>query len=209
MGGLGLCVLLKSFAIGVGVHLLGLKEQEFELSEILLLQALAEIREFLIGCARVPCIPNGLIEDSNVDLVPEMERHVLQAIEESTKASGLSRADAGQGANSLFGLDVVDADCKGESFVSGISAHGRNGQGDSVASRKGARLQGFPQSLTIEGGHSSIFDVKDGLRHPPVPEFRLRPSLKAFNPLRWQGRNFAIPEGALPDKMDEGELDST
>ena len=144
LGGLGLCVLLKGFAIGIGVHLLGLKEQEFDLSEILLFKSLAEIREFLVGSPWVPGIPNGLIEDRNMDLISGMQRHVLQAIEESPEAGGLSGADAGQGANSLFGLDVVDANGEGESFASGISAGGRNGQGDCMSSRKGARFQGFP-----------------------------------------------------------------
>ena len=173
-----------------------------------MLQPLGEIREFGIGRPWIPSVPDGLAKNRHMNLVPQMKRHVLQTIEEGTKASSFTWTNACQGTNSLFGLYVVDANRKGKSLVPWVSAGGCNGQRDSMPRREVARLQSFPEPFSIEGCHSPIFDVEDGLSHASVPQFRFCASLKSLPPLVRKGRDFTIPKGALPEKVDEGELNT-
>ena len=95
LGGLCLCVLLEGQSIWAGVHFLGLEKEQPDLSKVLMLQPLSEIREFGICRPWIPSVPDGLTENCHMSLVPQMKRHVLQTIEEGSKTGGFPWTNAG------------------------------------------------------------------------------------------------------------------
>ena len=113
---LGLSVFLKGLPVLVGVHLLFVEKQKLHLIKVFMFEALTEIREGFVRRHEGPMFPNGVLEDSHMDLVSNVERQMLEAIEEGSQPRGLARANAGESSNSFSGEDLMNA--KGEDIAS-------------------------------------------------------------------------------------------
>ena len=110
LSGLGLSILLKGFPVEVGVHLVSIEEEKTNLIEVLMFQSKTKVRELLVSRQEGPILPDGVLEERNVDLVLNVEGEVFQAIEQGSQSGGFPTANPGQGANSFLGEDLVDAD---------------------------------------------------------------------------------------------------
>ena len=69
---LGLGVFLEYPSIGIGIHLLAVKEEQSHLVEVFMFQALTEIRKSLMCCHESPALPNAVLEDHDMDFVPDV-----------------------------------------------------------------------------------------------------------------------------------------
>lgn len=74
LSGLSLSILLKSLSVEVGIHLLPVEEQKSHLVKIFVIETVTEIWEFLMCCREGPVLPDGMLENSYMDLVSDVER---------------------------------------------------------------------------------------------------------------------------------------
>ena len=57
-------------------------------------------------------LPNGVLEDSHMNLVPDVEGKMLEAVEKRSEPRGLARTYASERANPLTSEDLVNANGK-------------------------------------------------------------------------------------------------
>ena len=160
-------------------------------------------------CHEGPMLPNGVLEDSHMNLVPDVEGKMLEAVEKRSEPRGLARTYASERANPLTSEDLVNANGKDITSMSRIFGSGCHRNRNCMTRWEVASFQVCPKSFPIEGGHSSIRDVEDGLRHASVPQFRLSVGLNALTPLVRNRAHTTLPEAAFPQEVDEGEFNST
>ena len=64
--------------------------------EILMFEAFAEVRELFMRSREGPVLPDGVLKGSHMDLVPDVEREVLEPIENSPEPCCLPWTNSGE-----------------------------------------------------------------------------------------------------------------
>ena len=139
--------------------------------------------------------------------VQKVHRQLLQGKEGSPCSGGLTRTDASDGCNALFGGNLKDTNSKDVLLVANIRTCGRNVQAASVTMIDVARLQVMPFASADEGGWSSMSFSEGQLGQTSVPYFRLDVLAYAIFPLVWNVFDPPLPIGTFPNEMHSGDLD--
>ena len=132
-----------------------------------------------------------------MDLVPDVEGKVFQSIEQGSQSGGLPRANPGERANSFLGEHLMDANGKDIAPMPWVSGGGSHSWRNCMAGRKIAGFQISPKTFTRESSHAAVRNVKDGLGHPSVPQFRFHVGLKPVSPFDPEEVERGLPRNCI------------
>ena len=183
------------------------EKQRSDLIEILKLKTVVKIWEAFHGHMWCPCFPDLQVGNTDMSGVQKVHRQLLQGKEGSPCSGGLTRTDASDGCNALFGGNLKDTNSKDVLLVANIRTCGRNVQAASVTMIDVARLQVMPFASADEGGWSSMSFSEGQLGQTSVPYFRLDVLAYAIFPLVWNVFDPPLPIGTFPNEMHSGDLD--
>ena len=138
-----------------------------------------------------------------------MQSKLLHGIEDGPLFGGGARTDARDGADLLLVGGQVHTDCKSKALVPFITTGGCHSDGAYVTLLQSEVPQIFPYPGAFQGGRTFFRLIENALNQASLPKLGICANLQAIGPFLGKWLDPSLPKGALPQKVDEGQLNST